>query len=305
MASIEPEHFPPDASRSRRLLFAAACCLAVFAAFVLKERVPIDAYAIAIMMTLCGLYLLRRWWRTRSGAVMTDDEGIWPARKSREDAFVRWTDIRSTGWTWLPGGLHLRGGDGKKLMTIPIDLRDFGRLERIIAERARDESANPVHAVPNACSATFPIGLWPLLAAFGLLVVLLPSAEWLWGGVTFVDIMIWIFLIVVLLYPSSNNLIPWVWRVSFENGLFRVWYPLHALEIAREEIESVTVGKRHDDIWQLPVVLVRLKWGKQPVAIRGLRHSPEEMLLRIESWLADGSPGTEASGQTAPTPAAR
>jgi len=299
MATSEPEHFPPDERRLRRLLFAAACCLAVLIApalyYLATGSIRPLAFPIAFAFLIAGAYLLRRWWWARNGAIMADDAGLWPAQAPRDTGMMRWEDVHSTEWSSLFEVLLLKDATGNTAMTLPIDLDGFGRLEAMLAEESRGHPDGTGHTLPEVYTVAFPTFLWPVASGIAIVLSLLSTGAAFAFLLAVISFIFWCLIIV------SEPMV----RISLENGRIRLSRLMEPLEIAREEVESISIRNPNGDHLPGSYVVVDLKWGKKPVVFPTTRYNPEDMLLRIETWLAEGSPGTEVSGQTAPTPASR
>ena len=307
MAESAPEIFEPDEGRLRRLLFAAACCWAPAFVYLATQGVQIHSGFTAVMFACFGGTPLRQWWWSRKAAIAADDEGLWNARRPREAALVRWEDIDGVARLSWSSGLELTGKSRKRLLTIPIELRDFGRLEAMLVEKTRGRPGGPVHSIPKAYSGAVPLMAWPLIGGIGIAMSVLPleSLSGLLMGYWIVECVLFVLFMGFLVNQLQTNAIPWAWRLTFEDGRLRLWYPLHVLDIAREEVASISVGDLYETIWPGTGVIIHLKWGKTPVAIRGMRYRPEDIRARLEAWLAEPSSQETHDSRVAATPTPR
>ena len=292
-----PEVFEPDAGRLRRLLFAAACCWAVVAVPLLPYLIAgwIRPHAFLFMVTfaLIGAYMQHRRHRARDGAIAADEEGLWLVSSSREAGLVPWDAIVFTQWSTFPGALYLRGEQGKNLLTVPLDLHGFGRLEEILAEKTGNRGSGPVHTPPTAYMVRFPAFLWPILAGLGLLASLVPTE----GAVAIVVLPFSAFWWMLLFLPQIE------YQFRLDSGRIRISRPFEPKEIAREEIESVTIWDPFQGHLPGRAVVLNLKWDKLPVQLPAVHYSPEDIKARIEAWLAE--PSTDAAKEpSAPDTAA-
>jgi hypothetical protein len=122
-------------------IFLAGTAWLIHKALFRADTLP-DAYAWAVWV--CGLavggffsaafaYL---WLTSGARALWADEDGLWPARGTKEAGLVRWGDIRSVSERGMSSRYALLDAEGRRLIQLDRGLNDVEELLYMVANRS-------------------------------------------------------------------------------------------------------------------------------------------------------------------------
>ena len=214
--------------------------------------------------------------RLPSCSVQIDNDGLWPAFRSKTAGLVRWRDITSVRERHLSQCLELLDKDGASLMRLEYQLRGFERLRGLVRERA---ALQPVVVLRRVFQKTFWYHLFSIagILLFVALGLYLAQENPVFGYASAAG------LGAILTWEYART----AYKVSVvPNGITIAW-PGRSLTLTPAEVRAIELSDGFAEQSRFPRVTLSLQGSLRPVHLHRLGVSAFELHQLLSAWRSD------------------
>ncbi|MRI31623.1 hypothetical protein EOPP23_01270 [Endozoicomonas sp. OPT23] len=203
--------------------------------------------------------------------IAIDDEGIWYLRHSKSQTLIPWERIDS--WkerSWLRT-LEAKDAQGKVLISVSRQLKNFQELQTTLTERLLQSTRNKAYASSYRINRLDQVGWIIFLVAFGLFALISALVSW-WASLA-----ILLFTLIV-----SHEYFLTVSKIDILSDSLVLHFPLTKRRLLFEEIKRVELNEHYAHNARIPQVEIYYSEYKKPYRLRAMNADANEIFLAIE-----------------------
>jgi hypothetical protein len=207
-------------------------------------------------------------------SITIDDDGLWPTHLNKDEALVRWSDVRAVRERQIWQRLELKSDTDQVLLKLEYQLDNFQRLRQILMRKMSVQHDDLVWPVTFSKALTFHV----------LNIVMLPVCAGAWLLMEGGQRVLFLFLCAFSTFALAKDYFGTVYRLRITHSEIEVRYPLRQLQLGRCQVTDVSMADESVQLAMHPEVQIVAHQVEKPIRLRQLGVDATRLYSLLAKW---------------------